>query len=101
MVLRKVVIVGANGTLGPAILNALIAANTFDVTVLSRHSSTSKYPESVNVICISNEPDIEELVVALHGQDAIVVVFAGSLGDLQIRLADAAVLAGVRRFIPA
>lgn len=94
-------IVGANGTLGPAILNALIAANTFAVTVLSRHSSTSKYPESVNVISISNEPDTEELAFALHGQDAIIVVFAGSLGDLQIRLADAAVLAGVRRFIPA
>ena len=101
MALNKVVLVGANGTLGPAILNALVTAKTFRVTVLSRQSSTSKYPDTVNVVHISDDPDTEELVHALQGHDAVVLAFDGSLSALQIRFADAAVQAGVKRFIPA
>ena len=101
MTIRKVILVGANGTLGPDVLQALLSAKTFTVTVLSRSSSKSKYPDSVNVIHVSDDFLIEELVPALRGQDAIIVTFAGSNSDLQIRLADAALQAGVRRFIPA
>lgn len=101
MAIRKVTLIGANGRLGPAILQALLSARTFAVTVLSRSSSRSTYPDSVQVTHISDDPPAEELVHALDGQDAIVVAFAGSNSDLQIRLADAAAQAGVRRFIPA
>jgi len=101
MTIKKVILVGANGTLGPSILKALLSTNTLDVTVLSRTSSTSKYPGSVKVVNTSDNPDIRELVHVLKGQDAVIVAFSGTIGDLQIRLADAAVQAGVKRFIPA
>jgi nucleoside-diphosphate-sugar epimerase len=101
MTLKKIVLVGANGTLGPFILNALLSAQCFDVTILSRATSKSIYPSSVHIVAISNDPPTEELVQALRGQDAIVVAFSGAIFDLQLRLADAAVLAGVKRFIPA
>ncbi len=101
MTVRKVTLIGANGKLGPAVLHALISARAFTVTVLSRSSSRSTYPDSVHVTYVSDDPPIEELVNALRGQDAIVVTFPGSNSDLQVRLADAAAQAGVRRFIPA
>lgn len=101
MTIQKVTIVGANGRLGPAILNALLSTNTFTVTVLSRSSSKSTYPSPTQVNRISDDFPMEELVSALRGQDALVVVFAGTNDELQIRLADAAATAGVKRFIPA
>ena len=101
MTLKNIAIVGANGMLGPAVLNALITANTFKVTVLTRENSKSTYPSSVNIIHVSHDPSVEELVRAFQGQDAIVVTFAGSNDDLQIRYADAAAQAEVKRFIPA
>lgn len=101
MTIEKVVLVGANGKLGPAILKALLFSNNFSVTILSRSSSKSTYPDSVHRQLISDDPTLEELVNALRGQDAIIVSFAGSISDLQIRLAEAAAMAGVKRFIPA
>jgi len=101
MAIQKVTLVGANGKLGPSILHSLLSAGTFTVTVLSRVSSKSTYPPSVHVACVSDDLPDDELVQVLRGQDAIVVVFAGSNSDLQIRLADAAARAGVQRFIPA
>jgi putative NADH-flavin reductase len=101
MTIKKVALIGANGRLGPAILHGLLSASAFTVTVLSRSSSTSTYPDSVHVTYISDDPPDKELIEALRGQDAIVVTFPGSNSDLQIRLADAAAQVGVRRFIPA
>jgi putative NADH-flavin reductase len=101
MAIKKVTLVGANGKLGPAILHALLCVGTFTVTVLSRTSSKSTYPPSVHIARVSDDLPDDELVQVLRGQDAVVVVFAGSNSDLQIRLADVAARAGVQRFIPA
>lgn len=101
MTLRRVLLVGAGGKLGPAIIHALLSAGTFRVTVLLRASSKSKHPDDVHVIRISDDFPTEELVSALEGQDAVVVAAAGANSDLQIRLADVAAQVGVSRFIPA
>lgn len=101
MTIKTVTLIGANGRLGPAILSTLLSTGTFTVTVLSRQSSTSKYPESVQVKHISDELPDDEIIDVLKGQDALIVTFAGSNSALQIRLADAAAKAGVNRFIPA
>ncbi|GAB7347740.1 hypothetical protein MBLNU459_g5292t1 [Dothideomycetes sp. NU459] len=101
MAIKNVALVGANGKLGPAILSALLSSGAFTVTVISRKSSKSRYPDTVHVRHVSDDLPSEELVDALRGQDALVVVFAGSNSDLQIRLADASAEAGIQRFIPA
>jgi uncharacterized protein YbjT (DUF2867 family) len=100
MPLQRIALIGANGTLGPAILSSLLSANLI-VTVLSRQSSKSTYPSSVNDVRIPDYLPTDALVEALTGQDALITAFAGSNADLQIQLADACVAAGVRRFIPA
>ncbi len=101
MTLTKIALVGANGKLGPSILAALLAATTFKVTILTRQSSKSTYPPTVHVSPIPEDPSVADLTTALTGHDALVVAFAGSNDTLQIRYADAAAAAGVKRFIPA
>ncbi|KAI9719176.1 MAG: hypothetical protein M1828_006269 [Chrysothrix sp. TS-e1954] len=100
MVNRRVAILGANGNLGASILKALLGTKTFEVTVLSRVSSQSIYPDSVRVVRVSDDFPYHEIVTAFQGVDAVVVVCAGSNSELQIRLADAAVDAGVDTLIP-
>ncbi|KAL9622250.1 MAG: hypothetical protein Q9160_003433 [Pyrenula sp. 1 TL-2023] len=101
MPLQRIALIGANGTLGPSILQALLAPSTFSITVVSRKNSKSTYPSTVKVIYASDDPSLSELVSLLQGQDALITTFAGSNSALQIRLADAAAQAGVKRFIPA
>jgi putative NADH-flavin reductase len=101
MTIKNIALIGANGTLGPSVLSALLAANTFKITILTRQSSQSTYPSSITVLSIPDDLPASSLIQALTGQDALITTFAGTNADLQIRLADAAATAGVKRFIPA
>jgi hypothetical protein len=49
---------------------------------------------------ISDDFPEDELLAAFRGQDAVVVSISPRGADAQYRMVDAAVLAGVRRFIP-
>lgn len=71
----------------------------FKVTVLSRKGSSTNFPPSVTVSEIDYESP-ESLAKALEGQDAVVsaVGFPGLIH--QLPLVEAAVKAGVKRFIP-
>lgn len=102
MSIKNIVLVGADGNLGPGVLNGLVGTGAFKVTVFKRKSSKSKsnYPDGVEVKLLSDDFSIDELVPALKNQDAIVSTVYGAQVDLQKRLADAAIKAGVKRFIP-
>lgn len=102
MSVKNVVVVGADGNLGPGVLDGLVASKAFKITVFKRKSSKSKsnYPSGVQVKLLSDDFPLEELVPALQNQDAIISTVYGGQVDLQKRLADAAVKAGVKRFIP-
>lgn len=102
MSVRTVTFLGADSKLGDAILAALLRHN-FAITILKRSSSKSSddYPASVAVTRITDDFIEDDLVTALKGQDAVVVSVNGSLVDLQKRIANAALKAGVKRFIPA
>jgi putative NADH-flavin reductase len=90
----------ATGTLGTSILSALRAAN-FNITVLTRSGSTScsKVPESTRVIT-ADYASHESLVSAFKGADAVVSALGRLVIPAQKPLIDAAVDAGVQRFIP-
>jgi hypothetical protein len=103
MSIRNVTLLGANGTVGPKVLHALVN-DGFNVTVLKRASSaspTNTYPPGVKVAPIDDAFAVEALVPILANQDALVVTIKGTQVDIQKRLADAAVKAGVKRFVPA
>ncbi|KAK5937146.1 hypothetical protein PMZ80_010687 [Knufia obscura] len=101
MAIQTVALVGANGRLGPSILQALLDTGSLKVSVLTRASSKSTYPSSVNVLKTDDDLPYDQLVKALTGQDALILAFSGTQKDNSIKLANAAFEAGVTHIIPA
>lgn len=97
-IIKNVAIVGAAGSLGSVIFKKLLSAGVFNVRVLRRVGSKSTFPSGISVVDIDYDSPAS-LKAALDGQDAIVVTLAGSFAD-ELPLIDAAVAAGVQRFIP-
>ena len=88
----------ASGNLGPHIIKALVDAN-FQVTVLTRSKQTDEYDASIKVLEV-DFTSVESLTAALKGVDGLVSAVASSVIESQTVLIDAAVAAGVKRFIP-
>ena len=102
MAIKTVALVGASGTLGPSILEALQTSSTLETTVLLRNSSKSTFPPAVKTVRIPDNLEPQEaLVDILRGQDALVLAFSGSATAQSMTLIDAAIKAGVKRVIPA
>lgn len=104
--IKNVLIAGATGSVGLPILNALLEESSFNITILSRASSTATFPPNIPVIKVSDKYTVTELTSAFENQDAVIIalttsaVSADGKDGLAIRLIDAAVAAGVKRFIP-
>jgi putative NADH-flavin reductase len=98
MSIKNVAVIGGGGNLGPAIVQALLDAK-FNVTILSRPESEKTFPSAAPVLKI-DYTSAEALAEAFKGQDAVVSVIAGPGIPLQPSIIDAAVKAGVKRFIP-
>ena len=98
--LKSVLLVGATGNAGAPILAALTADQTFKVSVLTRASSTSTFPPSVTIHKVSDDYPLPDLIAAFQGQDAVISTISRLSIETQKRMIDAAVQAGVKRFIP-
>ncbi|KAJ6139044.1 hypothetical protein N7471_005530 [Penicillium samsonianum] len=96
----KVALAGASGNLGPAVLKELLTAG-FDVTVLTRQGNDKTFDSRAHVAQVDYE-SIDSLKAALSGQDAVVSTLnVGAVPkSTHLRLIDAAVATGVKRFIP-
>ena len=98
--LKNVILLGASGNIGGPILSALLGANHFNVTVAIRTGSQPpSYPSSVRTVPIDYDSP-SSLATAFQGQDAIVSAVATFATPQQRAVIDAAVAAGVKRFIP-
>ncbi|KAK3179141.1 hypothetical protein K4F52_009387 [Lecanicillium sp. MT-2017a] len=97
--IKKVTLVGPSGNLGETLFKAFVNSGKFDIQVLRRHGSKRTYPNNVKVVDV-DFTSVESLVEPLKGQDAVVSTLAEEALDLQINIIDAAILAGVRRFVP-
>ncbi|KAF2431557.1 NAD(P)-binding protein [Tothia fuscella] len=97
MSIKNVILIGAGGNLGPAVLDQFLISS-FTVTVLSRKESKSTFPSSVKVIKTDYSP--ESLAQAFKGQDAVVSIVGNEGFGQQTTIIDAAIKAGVKRFIP-
>ncbi|KAJ2896461.1 hypothetical protein MKZ38_005549 [Zalerion maritima] len=94
--IKNVAVFGASGNFGVPITNALLAAG-HKVTAFSRPESTAAFPSSLPVVRVSyTAPD---LAPALAGQDAVVCVIGPAGIASQVAITEAAVAAGVKRFI--
>jgi len=98
MAIKKVVLVGATGAIGAPILKALLEAN-YDVTAFTRMSSNATFPDSVKVAKVDYN-DLKTLTEALEGNEALISTITGTEVAQQKLLVDAAIAAGIKRFIP-
>ncbi|KAL6238473.1 hypothetical protein BDW75DRAFT_201413 [Aspergillus navahoensis] len=99
---KNIILIGATGSLGSVLLKSLLSEPTFQVTVLARESSRarSSISPAATVITIADSYPQEDLVKAFQGQDAVVNAITSFSVAEQLRFIDAAVTAGVKRYIP-
>ncbi|OKL63655.1 hypothetical protein UA08_00072 [Talaromyces atroroseus] len=95
--IKNVTLVGGSGRLGTFILDKLLASK-FNVQVLRRAGSSSNYATSA--VVEADFTDLESLKAAFQGQDAVVSVVNDAGVPGQKLLIDAAIAAGVKRFLP-
>ncbi|KAH8674220.1 hypothetical protein BX600DRAFT_536891 [Xylariales sp. PMI_506] len=97
--IKNVTVVGASGHLGKFVLEKLLAAQKFNVRILKRIGSSSSYAPGAEVI-EADYSSLESLQAGFHGQDAVVSLI-GHIGvPTQTLMVDAAIAAGVKRFLP-
>ncbi|CAI6095106.1 unnamed protein product [Clonostachys chloroleuca] len=97
--IKTVAVAGGTGHLGAIVVEQLVKSGLFEVTVVTRGEKGGQIPAAVKMITVDYEY-VDNLAEALRGFDAVVSVVAGHLSDLQRRLLDAAIIPGVKRFIP-
>lgn len=96
---QKVIVLGAGGSLGPTILKALTPH--FKVSILTRESSLSTFAPSFKVFTVADDYPTVGLLEAFKGQDVVVCLMSPWACESQQHIIEAAVKAGVQRFIPA
>ncbi|KAI1184124.1 NmrA-like family protein [Nemania serpens] len=100
MAFTNIVLVGATGAIGSIVLEALERDSSFNLTILKRESSKSRLPGHLKVITIADSYPIEDLTAAFRDQDVVVnCMTTFSVGN-QFRMVDAAIAAGVKRYVP-
>ncbi|KAL8856102.1 MAG: hypothetical protein Q9178_007297 [Gyalolechia marmorata] len=98
--IRNVAIVGATGTSGKYIVEALLANGKQKVTAITREGGSAAIPAGVTVKKV-NYDDPSTLVSALQGQDALVITMSvRAPPDQQTKLIHAAAEAGVAWILP-
>lgn len=97
--IKNVVITGASGSLGKVVLEKLVASGKFNVRVLRRQGSSAAFPAGTEVIDVDFD-SVDSLKAALIGQDAVVSTVGSAALASQTTIVDAAIAAGVQRFLP-
>ncbi|KAL4762066.1 aromatic alcohol reductase [Aspergillus foveolatus] len=92
----------ATGSLGDILLKSLLSEPAFKVTVLTRESSRgrTRITSAARVITTADSYPQEDLIRAFQGQDAVVNAITSFSVAEQLKFIDAAVAAGVKRYIP-
>ncbi|WZH45746.1 NmrA domain-containing protein [Fusarium acuminatum] len=96
---KRILVVGATGSIGSIMLQALVKESSFTVSTLQRASSKGKLPSKVRVITIEDSYPSDALVDAFSGQDAIINCMTSLAVSDQFRFVDAAVDAKVKRYV--
>ncbi|KAJ1560719.1 hypothetical protein HK405_006186 [Cladochytrium tenue] len=97
--MTKVALAGSSGSLGTAVLQQLVAAG-FEITALTR--TAGKVPVGLPNVTevVVNFENKDSLIEALRGHEAVVSTTGSQSKQAQLALIDAAVAAGVSRFVP-
>ncbi|KAF5568179.1 isoflavone reductase family [Fusarium phyllophilum] len=98
--IERVAIVGAGGTVGSHIANALLQTGKHTITALTRQGSTNNLPNGIIVAPI-DYTDESTLIAALKNQQFLVITMAPNAPkDTHSKLVQAAAKAGVPYIMP-
>jgi len=97
---KNVLLIGAGGSIGSVVLKAFVAEPSLSVTVLKRESSHAALPPHVASVTVPDSYPTDALIDAFRGHDVIVSCMASLSVSDQFRFIDAAIVAGVRRYVP-
>ncbi|KAH7169333.1 hypothetical protein DER46DRAFT_624548 [Fusarium sp. MPI-SDFR-AT-0072] len=97
---ERVAIVGAGGTVGSHIANALLRTGKHKITALTRKGSTNDLPDGIRIASIDYN-DESTLVAALQSQQFLIITMAPNAPkDTHSKLVQAAAKAGVPYIMP-
>ncbi|KAK4505521.1 hypothetical protein PRZ48_003484 [Zasmidium cellare] len=97
--IKKVIVLGASGTVGRPIVEALLAhPSNFQVSAVTRDKSKSSFADEVTVLESDYSPD--SLRTIFTGQDAVVSTMAPTSVAQQDEIIDIAIECKVARFLP-
>ncbi|KAK6063759.1 oxidoreductase [Seiridium cupressi] len=97
--IKNVTLVGGSGHLGTFVLEKLIHSRKFNVRVLKRVGSESSYAAGAEVVEVEFS-SLESLKAGFKDQDAVICIINDSAIPGQKLMIDAAIAAGVKRFLP-
>ncbi len=95
---KNITLIGATGNVGAVALEKL-AASKHNLQVLRRLGSKSTFPASIKVVDV-DFASLEALTSALKGQEVVISTLPAEVAALQVKIIDAAIAAGVSRFLP-
>jgi hypothetical protein len=100
--IERVAIVGAGGSIGKHLTEALLKTGQHIITAIARPNSTTKLPESLNVVHIDYSGDDDTaLVEVLQGQHALIITMSVTAPRGTInKIVRAAAKAGVPYVLP-
>lgn len=81
------------------VIVAALLANNFSVSVLTRESSTTRFPTGVKIV--RTDHTYHSLLAVFQNQDAVVSTVSNTVSAQQSTFIDAAIASGVKRFLPA
>lgn len=93
-------LVQAGGNLGPSIVEVLDKDQQFTLSLLTRKGSSATFPSHIKVHRVDDSYPEDQLLAALEGQDAIVLLLPPTEVSVQKSIIDASIKAGVYRVIP-
>ncbi|KAK7425270.1 hypothetical protein QQZ08_008291 [Neonectria magnoliae] len=97
MSIKNVSIIGANGNIGSLVIPELVKSS-FSLTAVTRTTSTATFPASIKVV--KGDFSLASLTEIFKGQDAVVSMLPITALGEQVIVIEAAIAAGVKRFIP-
>ncbi|PYI09594.1 NAD(P)-binding protein [Aspergillus sclerotiicarbonarius CBS 121057] len=98
--IHRIAIVGAGGSVGKPIAEALLQTGKHTITALTRPNSQSKLPSGVQSISVDYN-DTSSLATALKEQDCLIITLSVQAPpDTQSKLISAAATAGIKYVMP-
>ena len=96
---KKVLIIGATGSIGSKVRKTLLQTTNYHLTLFSSSAGRIQVTPNREVAVSGNVMNKNDLMKVLPGQDAVFAALSGDLGGMAKSIVDSMKACGVRRII--